>query len=95
MHNSGYLAGCEAVRDADFRDRVAHIRTRTLIIAGSNDAATPVADADFLHQQISGSPLLVLPCGHLACVEAPEAFANAVLHFLLEDHSRGRERAVR
>jgi 3-oxoadipate enol-lactonase len=80
-----YLAGCEALRDTDFRDRVARIRTRTLIIAGSNDPATSVTDAKLLHQQIRSSQLLVLPCAHLACVEAPEAFAGAVLDFLLED----------
>jgi 3-oxoadipate enol-lactonase len=81
-----YLAACEILGDTDFRNRVAQIRTRTLIIAGSNDSATTVADADFLHQQIRSSQLLVFPCGHLACVEAPEAFASAVLEFLSEDH---------
>jgi 3-oxoadipate enol-lactonase len=81
-----YLAGCEVLRDADFRDRVAEIQARTLIIAGSNDPAASVPDAEFLHEQIHSSQLLVLPCGHLACVETPEAFIKAVLDFLLEDH---------
>jgi 3-oxoadipate enol-lactonase len=88
-----YLARCVALQDADFRDRVVQIRTRTLIIAGSNDPATSVADAEFLHQQIRSSQLLVLPCGHLACVKAPAAFARAVLELLLDDQ-RGREKAL-
>ena len=81
-----YLAACEALRDTDFRDRVAEIQAKTLIIAGSNDPATSVPDAEFLHKQIRSSQLLVLSCGHLACVEAPKAFTKAVLDFLLEDH---------
>jgi len=81
-----YLAGCEALRDTDFRDRAEEIRVRTLIIAGSNDLAASVSDAEFLHKRIRSSQLLVLPCGHLACVETPKAFTEAVLEFLLEDH---------
>ena len=81
-----YLAGCEALRDTDFRDRAAEIQARTLIIAGSDDLAASVPDAEFLHKRIRSSRLLVLPCGHLACVEAPKAFTEAVLEFLLENH---------
>jgi 3-oxoadipate enol-lactonase len=77
-----YLAGCEAIRDADFCERVGQIKTRTLIIAGTQDRAATLADAEFLNQRIPGSRLVVLPCGHLACVESPEAFNGAVIQFL-------------
>jgi len=79
-----YLAACEAIREADFRDRVGLLKTRTLIIAGSHDLATTVADAEFLHEEIKSSRLLVFPCGHLACIESSEAFTQAVTEFLLE-----------
>jgi 3-oxoadipate enol-lactonase len=85
-----YLAGCEAIRDADFRERVGQIKTRTLIIAGSQDRAATLADAEFLNQRIRGSQLLVLPCGHLACVESPEAFTRAVIEFLTHSNFHGR-----
>ena len=81
-----YLAACEALRDSDLRDRVAEIHAKTLIIAGSDDPAASVPDAEFLHNRIRSSRLLVLSCGHLACVEAPKAFTKAVLDFLLEDY---------
>jgi 3-oxoadipate enol-lactonase len=81
-----YLAGCEAIRDADFCERVEQIKTRTLIIAGSQDRAATLADAEFLNQRIRGSQLLVLPCGHLACVESPEAFTRAVIEFLIQSN---------
>jgi 3-oxoadipate enol-lactonase len=79
-----YLAGCEAIRDADFSERAGQIKTRTLIIAGSRDRAATLADAEFLNQRIRGSQLLVLPCGHLACVESPRAFTRAVIEFLTQ-----------
>jgi 3-oxoadipate enol-lactonase len=81
-----YLAGCEAIRDADFCERVEQIKSRTLIIAGSEDRAATLADAEYLNQRIRGSQLLVLPCGHLACVESPEAFACSVIEFLRISH---------
>ena len=77
-----YLAGCEAIRDADFCEQAGRIKTRTLIIAGSQDRAATLADAEFLNQRIRGSQLLVLPCGHLACVESAGAFTRAVIEFL-------------
>ena len=81
-----YLAGCEAIRDADFCERVEQIKSRTLIIAGSEDRAATLADAEYLNQRIRGSQLLVLPCGHLACVESPEAFSRSVIEFLRISH---------
>jgi 3-oxoadipate enol-lactonase len=79
-----YLAGCEAIRDAEFSALAEQITTPTLIIAGGQDLATTSADAKFLNQRIRSSRLLVLPCGHLACVESPEAFTDAVTTFLAE-----------
>jgi 3-oxoadipate enol-lactonase len=79
-----YLAGCQALRDADFRERVQQIRARTLIIAGTHDLAAPLSDAEFLHEKIRDSQLQVLPCGHLACIESAEAFATRVRKFLSE-----------
>lgn len=79
-----YLAACEAIRDAEFSSLAGQIKTRTLIIAGSQDVATTLADAEFLNRRIPASQLLVLPCGHLACVELPEAFTDAVIGFLAQ-----------
>lgn len=79
-----YLAGCEAIRDAEFSALAQRITTPTLVIAGSQDLATTLADAEFLNQRIRSSQLLVLPCGHLACVELPEAFTDAVTRFLAQ-----------
>ena len=82
-----YLAGCEAIRDADFRDRANQIKTRTLIIAGQQDRAATPADADLLHDQIHLSQLVSFPCGHLACVEQPTGFTQALVDFLTHPDS--------
>ncbi|MBV8814779.1 MAG: alpha/beta fold hydrolase [Verrucomicrobia bacterium] len=79
-----YIAGCEAIRDAEFSVQIEQIKTRTLIIAGTQDLAATLADAEFLNRRIRYSQLLVLPCGHLACVELPQAFTDAVTRFLAQ-----------
>lgn len=78
----GYAANCAAVRDADYREQLAAIRAPTLIVAGSADPVTTVADARFMAARIAGARLLELPAAHLSNVEAGEAFTQPVLAFL-------------
>ena len=80
-----YLAGARRFARLIFA-RVGQIKTRTLIIAGSQDLAATLADAEFLNQRIGGSQLMVFPCGHLACVESPGAFTRAVIEFLTQSN---------
>lgn len=55
----------------------------TLIIVGSEDQLTPVAEAQVMHQGIYNSQLRVLEnSGHLANLETPEAFNKALAEFL-------------
>lgn len=76
----GYVGCCAALRDADLRDRVGRITAPTLLVAGSLDASTPVADAEFLHERIPNSSLAVIQdAGHLACLDRPEDFTRAVM----------------
>ncbi|QLC74815.1 3-oxoadipate enol-lactonase [Pseudomonas sp. LPB0260] len=78
----GYAANCAAVRDADYREQLAAIRAPTLIVAGSADPVTTVADGRFMAERISGARLLELHAAHLSNVEAGEAFTRPVLDFL-------------
>ena len=83
MSAEGYASACAAVRDADFRGDLAKIRTPTLVISGSLDAATPaeVFGAQLV-QGIPGAKSAVLSAGHIANVEQPGAFNRALLEFL-------------
>jgi 3-oxoadipate enol-lactonase len=79
----GYAAGCEALAAWDYRERVGGIDVPTLVIAGADDPATPPEHAAFLADRIAGASLVVLPdAAHLANVERPAAFSEAVLEHL-------------
>lgn len=77
-----YVACCEALRDADLRERVAEIKARTLVICGASDPVTPPADGRFLAEKISGARYVELPAAHLSNIEAATQFTDALLQFL-------------
>jgi pimeloyl-ACP methyl ester carboxylesterase len=61
-------------------DRIA---VPTTIIVGVEDTVTPPSDAEFMHQRIRGSTLVSIPAsGHMANLETPDAFNEAVRAFL-------------
>jgi 3-oxoadipate enol-lactonase len=78
----GYIACCEAIRDMDHRDLLSRIAAPTLVIAGRQDQATPLAAAQFLHARIAGAQLAILETAHISNIEQPRAYADAVLGFL-------------
>jgi pimeloyl-ACP methyl ester carboxylesterase len=60
------------------------ITVPTTIVVGDEDVITPPSDAAFMHSRISGSTLVVIAgAGHMANLEAPDAF-NTALNGLLE-----------
>jgi 3-oxoadipate enol-lactonase len=77
----GYAACCEALAAADLRAEVGQITIPTLIIAGESDPVTTVNDANFLHQQIPNSQVVVLSASHLSNIEAPKSFTTALIGF--------------
>ena len=79
----GYAACCVAVRNADFRTQVSSITVDTLIICGSHDPVTTVADGHYLQNHIHGSQLSDYYAAHLSSVELGETFALRVTEFLL------------
>ena len=69
--------------DAERISRDAHLITHpTLLLWGENDIEIPLADGERLHEEISGSRLIVfLNCGHLPHEEYPETFVDLVVDF--------------
>jgi pimeloyl-ACP methyl ester carboxylesterase len=49
------------------------------IIAGRHDHVVPLGNAEFLHQRIPNSRLVVLETGHFAWEESPAAYSTAIL----------------
>jgi 3-oxoadipate enol-lactonase len=82
VDSEGYVASCAAVRDADQRKMVSQIRLPTLVIGGSQDLVTPISETLLLAGAIPGAGHLELDVGHLANVEAPEAFSSGVTNFI-------------
>jgi 3-oxoadipate enol-lactonase/4-carboxymuconolactone decarboxylase len=79
----GYIRACEAIRDEDLSHRIHAIGIPTLCITGSEDNATPPERVQATAAAIPNASIVVINgVGHLPCVEAPYAFAQAVLDFL-------------
>ena len=79
----GFIANCEALREADFRESITTIRTPTLVISGTHDTGTTPADGKFLAKQIPAARYVELDAAHLSNMEQREAFTQEVSSFLL------------
>lgn len=80
---AGYASCCEALAQADLRAAIVSIATPTLLIAGSEDPVTTVADAQVMQAAITGAQLAEVPASHLSNLEAPEAFNETLAAFLI------------
>ncbi|WP_439893392.1 3-oxoadipate enol-lactonase (plasmid) [Ralstonia sp. 25C] len=78
----GIIGGWAAVRDSDLRRTITLITHPTLVIAGRHDTVTSARHGEEIAAAIPGAQLRVLDTVHLANVERPEAFLEAVLDFL-------------
>jgi 3-oxoadipate enol-lactonase len=75
---------------AERPDSVATLKTinvPTLIVAGDEDTLTPVADAEVMRQNISGSQIKIIQkAGHFAAFEQPEEAGRILRQFLDSVH---------
>ncbi len=81
---SAYAACCDVLAAYDGRPDLARITAPTLVIAGRDDPATPVAHSRALADGIPGASLTeIARAAHLANVEQPAAVLAALLaHFM-------------
>jgi 3-oxoadipate enol-lactonase len=81
----GFAAQVQAILDTpdELRFELRHVRVPSLVITGSQDALTPIGDAEELAEMIPYAQLVELRgAAHGLMVEAPNAFNDAVLDFL-------------
>ncbi|UOO90531.1 3-oxoadipate enol-lactonase [Vitreoscilla massiliensis] len=78
----GYASCCEALAVADVRAQLGEIQIPLLLVAGTEDPVTTVADAEFMQVAVAGSKLYAIPASHISNIEAPEAFNQALGEFL-------------
>lgn len=67
----------------DYTDLLGRITVPTLVVVGSDDGYTPVAEAEFMHALIPGARLAVVDgAGHLPNLERPAEFNRVLRDFL-------------
>jgi 3-oxoadipate enol-lactonase len=86
----GYAGCCEALRDADVRSRLGEIQAPTLVIAGAEDPAATVDQAEEIRDSIPEARLVVVEAAHLANIEQPEAVTREILDHLKPVGGDGR-----
>jgi 3-oxoadipate enol-lactonase len=80
----GVAGSWAAVRDGDLRRTATLIRNPTLVLAGEHDTVTSAAHGKEVAAAIPGARYTVLPTVHLANVERPVEFVDAVVRFLTD-----------
>jgi (E)-2-((N-methylformamido)methylene)succinate hydrolase len=84
-HAPSYAAAYTVFSTSDCGDRLHAIRVPTLIATGEHDIGSNTRMARFMHAQIPGSRLEILPgLRHSILVEAPELVTQLVRDFLQE-----------
>jgi 3-oxoadipate enol-lactonase len=78
------MAGLEALRDRpDRQGELGAISCPALVIVGADDVITPPAEVASMATTIPGAVLAEIPdAGHLANLQAPAPFAQAIIGFL-------------
>jgi len=89
IHEASYQKTLEASVAQDRAAPIEQIRVPTLVIAGEEDTVYPPELARAMAQRIPGAKLLMLEgTGHLANLEQPERFNQALLDFLTRQEAR-------
>lgn len=83
--NAGWIGQLEACIAGDTWDRLPQITVPTLVTCSELDIIAAPHLSQEIHQRIAGSRLHIMQgTGHVALMEAPEAFARICLDFLRE-----------
>lgn len=80
----GVAGSWAAVRDYDLRRTATLIRNPTLVIAGEHDTVTSAGHGKEIASIVPGARFTLLPTVHMAHVERPVEFLDAVVTFLVE-----------
>ncbi|WP_168801602.1 3-oxoadipate enol-lactonase [Glycomyces buryatensis] len=79
----GYAGCCDAIGRMDLSGALGHVTAETLIVVGTDDEVTTVADARFLAEGIRGSRLVPVPGGkHLLTAEFADLTNRLLVDFL-------------
>lgn len=80
---AAYAACCEAIAGWDFAVHLGDVRAPALVICGAHDPVVPPVEARATAAAVPGAVLLELDAAHLANVEQPDAFTDALAGHVL------------
>ena len=78
----GYAGCCDAIGAMDLEDEIRAVQAPTLVIAGSEDPATPPRHARRIAERIPGARLELVDAAHLANYERPDEVTALILSHL-------------
>jgi 3-oxoadipate enol-lactonase len=78
----GFLRQAEAILGFDASDRVAGIKSPTLVVVGAEDILVPPRNSEKLAKLIPSAQLKTLSGGHVGCIEYPHEYNAAFIEFL-------------
>jgi pimeloyl-ACP methyl ester carboxylesterase len=88
-HAPSYAAAYTVFSTSDLGDKLHAIRAPALVVTGEHDVGSNTRMARFMHAEIKGSALEILPgLRHSILVEAPELVAGLVGNFLANNSRR-------
>ncbi|QRM32648.1 3-oxoadipate enol-lactonase [Microvirga sp. VF16] len=91
---AGYAVCCNAIGRMDLRSIIGQIQAPTLVIAGADDPATPVAMAEEIRSTIPNAEMIVLPrAAHLLAVEQAGKVGAYLVSFLDRHRQLGSDSA--
>lgn len=83
---AGYVAVCEAIKEADLSEDTKTITAPTLCVGGDEDLSTPVELLQELATMIKGAKFKVInEAGHLPCIEKPIILSQYMGDFFKEN----------
>ncbi len=80
---AGYIGCASALQNLDFGARLGELRMPVLYLVGADDLGAPPAVVKGMHAATPGSRFVEIPeAGHIANIEQPERFAQAITSFI-------------
>lgn len=79
---NGYAKCCEVLAATDLRDELNKASVPMLVIAGSQDPVTTVADGEFITAGVPDSQLAIIEASHISNVEQAVAFTEQIASFI-------------
>ncbi|MEQ1579459.1 MAG: 3-oxoadipate enol-lactonase [Steroidobacteraceae bacterium] len=80
---AGFIACCRAIENLDFLDRLTGVSVPTLVVAGAEDQAAPLANLQGIAAKIPGSTFVkIAGAAHLGNIEQSSVFSEEVGAFL-------------